>query len=83
MVRLRGLLCVYQVGIPLLGSPGVSLHVPSPSQQPHILFEWGGGGLGECGGALCVLHGQQSLPLVYNLKIDKIQLVKDLSHEEM
>jgi len=75
VVHIQGLLCAYQAGIPLLGSPSVSLRIPSPSQQPHIPFEWGRGGLGERGGALHVFHGRQSLPLVYNLKIDKIQLV--------
>ena len=75
MAHVRELLGAYWAGIPLLGSPGIPLCVPSLCRQPHIPFEWGGGGLGERGGALHVLHGWQSLPLVYNLKIDKTQLV--------
>jgi hypothetical protein len=31
-------------GYPLQGSPGVPLRPPRPCRQPHIPFEWGGGG---------------------------------------
>ncbi|KAF8231112.1 hypothetical protein L208DRAFT_1399357 [Tricholoma matsutake] len=34
---------LYKAGTPLLGSPGIPLHPPSPCRQPHIPFEWGGG----------------------------------------
>jgi len=51
--------CVYEDCCVLTGqvSPFCGLSVslctiPSLSRQPHILFEWGGGGLGEHWGAL-------------------------------
>jgi hypothetical protein len=36
--HVRGLLCAYQAGISLPGSPGVPLHPPIQYQQPHILL---------------------------------------------
>ena len=44
---LRGCGGAYLVGIPLQGSPGTPLHQHNPTKQPHIPFEWGGGGLGR------------------------------------
>jgi hypothetical protein len=71
----QGLLCAYRVGIPLLGSPGVPLHPPIQCQQPHIPFEWGGGGLGSHARVLHIFHHHRSLEVEYNLKISQIQSI--------
>ena len=56
-----GVLGAYRAGIPLLGSPSFPLHPPSLCQQPHILFEQGGGI-----GWLCVCDAHFLLfPVVY------------------
>jgi hypothetical protein len=75
VAHIQGVLGAYQVGIPLLGSPGVPLCSPSPCRQPHIPFEWGGGGLGGRAHALRVFCGCPSSPVKNYLKINKIQLV--------
>ena len=75
MACVQGLLCAYQAGIPLLGSPGIPLHHPIQCQQPHIPFEWGGGGLGSCAHVLCIVHHCRSLEVEYNLKISQIQSI--------
>jgi hypothetical protein len=75
MAHVRGVLGAYRAGIPLLGSPGVPLSGPSPCRQPHIPFEWGGGGLGGRARALRIFRGCLSSPVKNYLKINKIQLV--------
>ena len=75
VVCVRGVLCAYWVGSPLLGSPGVPLRPLSLCKQPHIPFEWGGGGLVGCVRAFRVFCRRRSLLVEYNLKIKRIQLV--------
>jgi hypothetical protein len=75
VAHVQGVLGAYRAGIPLLGSPSIPLRSPSPCQQPHIPFEWGGGGLGGHARALRVFRGCPSSPVKNYLKINKIQLV--------
>ena len=61
VAHILGVLGAYRAGIPLLGSPSFPLHPPSLCQQPHILFEQGGGI-----GWLCVCDAHFLLfPVVY------------------
>jgi hypothetical protein len=70
MARLWGSLGAYQVGIPLLGSPGIPMRPPSLCRQPRIPFERGWG-LGGCACASRVFRRCRSSLVEYNLKIKK------------
>jgi hypothetical protein len=54
VARVRGVLCAYRAGSPLLGPPCVPLRPPILCKQPHIPFERGGGGLGGRARVCCV-----------------------------
>jgi hypothetical protein len=74
MARVWGLLDAHWAGIPLLGSPGVPLHSPD-NLTSHLNREEGGWVAVHMHSMFRVFCRRLSLPVVYNLKINIIQLV--------